>query len=174
VKLISVLGSIALAMTIASAPANAAVVYTGTTTGCFANCGIAANFSTNVSDPGTAGNVGLSFAGTTFTAQPGPTLTLGTITLAGTSNVDPADTDFFLKVTFSQPGNGSSTFDAVMQGSINNGGGGTLLFNFGGAQLISFAGGSFDLTVADVSFGRGDQSQANYRNHIRSCSHRGP
>jgi hypothetical protein len=144
---------------LASAPANAAVVYTGSTTGCFSGCGNSAAFSANAIEPGATGNVGLSFSGASFANQPGPSLAnLGTITLAGTNDVDPFDSDFFLKITFTQPGNGSSTFDAVMQGSINHGGGGTLLFNFGPAQPITFTGGSFDLTIADVTFGRGDSS----------------
>jgi len=164
-KLIPFLGGIALAITAASAPAHAVVVYSGTTTGCFANCGIASNFAANLTEPGTTGNVGLSFAGTSFTGQLGPSLTLGTITLAASQNVDPVDTDFFLKIAFSQPGNGSSTFDALLQGSINNGGGGSLVFNFGPAQPITFTGGSFNLTVDDITFGR-DNLSAQITGHI--------
>ena len=155
-KLRYLFAGIALALTVA--PAHAAIVYSGSTTGCFSGCANPLAFGTNKTDPGTAGNVGLSFAGSTFANEAGPTLlNLGTITLAGSNDVDPADTDFFLKVVFSQPGSGSGTFDAIMQGSINHGGGGTLTFNFPStSQQVTYSGGSFDLTINDVVFGRGD------------------
>lgn len=152
-KLVQIFGGIVLATALAAAPARAAVVYAGSTTGCFSdvNCGTAANFHTNVSDNGSSDTSGLNFAGTTFTNQAGPTLTLGTMSLQTNTNDNPISNDFFLDVLFTLPGNGTSTFEAALTGAINNGGQGTIVINFGGAQTINFAGGSFSLTVDDIT-----------------------
>ncbi len=94
---------------------------------------------------------GLGFTGLSFSNQSGPDIDLGTLALAADKNVDPVSTDFFLKVVFTDPGNGGSTFDATLTGMLNPGNGnGTVTINFGGAQLITFAGGSFNLTVDDL------------------------
>jgi PEP-CTERM motif len=146
VKFAHILGGIAMAITVASAPAHAAIVYTGSTTGCFSGCGVDSNFLTSVSDSG-----GLNFVGRTFTGQAGPTLDLGTLSLQATKDVNPVSDDFLLKVVFSEPGSGSSTFDAVLTGSINHGSQGNVLINFGSAQTVSFSGGSFSLLVDDIT-----------------------
>jgi hypothetical protein len=150
-KFAYVLGAAAAVMIASAAPA-AAVTYSGSTTGCFSNCGNAANFHTSVSDNGGSQTSGLNFVGTTFSGAAGPTLTLGTISLQNDDDINPASNDFFLKVVFSQPGNGSSTFDATLTGSINNDDG-NVFITFGGAQTITFAGGSFKLLVDDISLG---------------------
>lgn len=138
---------IVVATVLAVAPAQAVVFFSGSTTGCFVNCNNIANFSGAVSDSG-----GLGFTGSSFLNQPGPDVTLGTLTLLASSNVNPVSDDFFLRVVFTDPGNGGSTFDATLTGMLNPGNGnGTVTINFGGAQLITFAGGSFNLTVDDLS-----------------------
>jgi hypothetical protein len=145
-KLRSLALGIAVATNLAASPADAAIVFSGSTTGCFVDCGNVANFSTSVSDTG-----GLAFSGSTFLNQAGPDITLGTLTLLADKNVDPVSTDFFLKVVFTDPGSGGSTFDATLTGQLNPGNGnGTVSINFGGAQLITFAGGSFNLAVDDL------------------------
>jgi hypothetical protein len=146
VKFAHILAGIAMATTLASAPAHAAIVYTGSTTGCFSACGVNSNFLASVGDSG-----GLNFVGASFTGQPGPTLDLGALSLQATKDVNPVSDDFFLKVVFSEPGSGSSTFDAVLTGSINHGSQGNVLINFGAAQTVAFAGGSFSLLVDDIS-----------------------
>jgi PEP-CTERM motif len=145
-KLKQVLFGVAAATMLSVAPAQAVVVFSGSTTGCFVDCNNDANFSGAVSDTG-----GLAFTSSSFSNQPGPDISLGTLTLQASSGVNPVSDDFFLKVVFTDPGNGGSTFDATLTGMLNSGNGnGTVTINFGGAQLITFAGGSFNLTVDDL------------------------
>jgi hypothetical protein len=146
------LGIAALAAFNAST-ADAAIVYAGNTTACIANCG-GANpvFSSTLVAPGSNGDFGVKFDGVSFSSSNSTLTDLGTITLLGTKNVDPTASDFFLKVTFTIPGAGSSTFDATIDGKINNGGNGFLTFDFGGAQTVTYAGGSFSLLINDLVF----------------------
>ena len=131
--------------------ANAAILYGGDTTACIASCtGANPVFSTTLIVPGS--DFGVRFDGTSFSSSSTTLADLGTITLLGTKNVDPTPSDFFLRVTFNVPGAGSSTFDATIEGQINNGGNGFLTFNFGGAQTVNYAGGSFSLLIDDLQF----------------------
>ena len=131
--------------------AHAAILYGGDTTACITSCtGATPVFSTSLVIPGS--DFGVSFAGTSFGSSTSTLSDLGTITLLGTSNVDPTPSDFFLKVTFNVPGAGSSAFDATIDGKINNGSNGFLTFNFGGAQTITYSGGSFSLLINDLQF----------------------
>ena len=66
------------------------------------------------------------------------------MTLQNEEAVNPASDDFFLKVIFTESGFGGATFDATLTGKLNSGNGnGTVSINFGAAQPITFAGGSF-------------------------------
>jgi hypothetical protein len=135
-----------LASPVATTPASAAI-YTGSTTGCFAGpfCAIPGAFTTNANDPG------LTFDGSTFTNQLGPDLNLGTLALTNVIFDDPFSTDFLLKVTFTAPGSGNTTFDATLTGSVIFLVGGTVTIDFGPAQTVSYNGGSFKLLVDDIN-----------------------
>jgi hypothetical protein len=145
-NIVRTLGVAALATALAgAAPASASIVYSGSTTGCFANCGIATNFGTSVSDPG-----GISFTSSTFSNQPGPSIDLGTLTLDAAKSVNPVSDNFFLDVVFTAPGAGGTTFDATLTGMLNPGNGnGTVTIDFTPAT-ITYAGGSFILSVAEL------------------------
>jgi hypothetical protein len=139
------IAGISLAAVLAAAPAHASIVFSGSTTGCFANCTVAANFGTSASDPG-----GISFTGSTFSGLSGPSIDLGTLTLAANKDVNPVSNAFFLNVVFSQPGVGSGTFDATLTGMLNPGNGnGTVKIDFA-PLTINFAGGSFLLSVPEI------------------------
>jgi hypothetical protein len=130
---------------------HAAILYGGDTTACVSGCtGANPVFSTILDVPGS--DFGVRFDGTSFSSNTSILTDLGTITLLGTRNVDPTPSDIFLKVTFNIPGAGSSSFDATIDGKINNGGNGFLTFNFGGAQTVTYAGGSFSLLIDDLQF----------------------
>ena len=138
------IAGLSIIVLLAAAPANA-VVFTGSTTGCFSNCGVSTNFGTSVSDPG-----GITFSGSSFTGQSGPTLDLGTLALTATSSVKPVSNSFVLDVVFSQPGSGSGTYDATLTGQLNPGNGnGTVKIDFT-PQTINFAGGSFLLSIGNA------------------------
>ena len=131
--------------------AQAAILYAGNTTACVSGCtGLNPVFSSTLTVPGS--DFGVQFNGASFSSSTSTLTDLGTITLLGTKNVDPTPSDFFLKVSFTVPGAGSSTFDATIDGKINNGSNGFLTFDFGGAQTVTYAGGSFSLLINDLQF----------------------
>jgi hypothetical protein len=151
-----ILGAAALAVVAVSSPA-AAVVYSGSTTGCFTGCGNSANYHTNVSDNGGVFSGGLNFAGTSFSGAAGPTLNLGSMALQSLLSDNPASNNFSLNVTFTDPGAGGTSFNATLNGLI-------FLFlgnvqiDFGAAQTISYNGGSFKLLVDDINLNLFNQS----------------
>jgi hypothetical protein len=140
-KLTYILGA-AVALVLATAAPAAAVTYTYTTQGCFGSC--VGGFQTNVS------NNGLSFSGI-FPALSDST---SPITL-GSFSINPLFTgtdsgEFDLKITFSSPGSATSTFEANLSGAIVFGFGGVTVDWDPNGQLVTYPGGSFKLTLADI------------------------
>lgn len=140
------------ALFVAPAAASAQLSVVGTTTGCVgAGC-------TSFSSSATYGNSGLEFTGGAFgRTLYGPSdfdlITLGSLRLIE----DPQNTIdngvFRLRISFSSPATAAQTiFTADVDGVYNRG----LLPNdrasitFGAPQTITYAGGSFDLWIADV------------------------
>ena len=64
-KLANMLAGIAFATTLAAAPVQASVVYSYSTLGCFADCGIGTNFVSSAHDNGGNDTAGINFSGTT-------------------------------------------------------------------------------------------------------------
>jgi hypothetical protein len=100
---------------------------------------------------------GLTFAGidspATTSSLP---LSLGSMTFENPFVDKPADKIFDLQVVFSSPGSGSSNLVANLSGSIGlmartGAVVGAVLVDFGAGQTISYDGGSFTLTVDDVT-----------------------
>lgn len=143
-------------------PARASVVFSYSTTGCFSNCNIASNFSATASDPGKNSQFkGLDFSGVNLNNQPGLTLDLGTFTLQANSAISPQSSTFSLDIAFTLPSNATSTFDAVVSGQINkNQASGDITVDFGPQQLITFAGGSFDLQIGNIDLTHTQISEA--------------
>jgi hypothetical protein len=150
-KFSGLLGAAALALSFAAAPAEASVLFTGSTEGCFgAGC---STFSTTATD-----NPKLTFASGSFSGSTDNTLSvnLGTFSL-GTGTHTYTGDDFTLEVLFSVPAgvspNGtSSTFDATVSGQVQQGQNGNVSVNFDNtAHSYSWAGGTFTLAVDDVS-----------------------
>jgi hypothetical protein len=146
----------AIAVALASSPSQA-TVFTFTTSGCFA-VSACSNFTTTASEAGPNG-AGLNFAGI---ASPGtttssPPLSLGSMTLQNVTFDNPSGDVFDLQVIFTSPGDGSNSFVANLTGSIAKGFGvggrvaGTVTVDFGAGQTIAYDGGSFTLTVDDLS-----------------------
>jgi len=151
-RLRNIFSAAALAVLFITSQAAAAPVYTGSTTGCFYFCSFPGTFSSSAIDPG------LVFTGTNFSNQSGPTLNLGTLALSNPIFAAPFSNDFFLKVTFTAPGAGNTTFDALLSGSVNFITGGAVTIDFGGAQTISYLGGSFKLLIDDIVLTLGNPS----------------
>jgi hypothetical protein len=147
----------AAAVVFASAAPAAAVTFSGSTTGCFgSNC---SSFQTTASaatgNPSDSGSE-LSFNTGSFnvTTTTGPvTISLGSFTLGDNSNNYGNDT-FKLKIDFTAPTGASpdpsNAFVADLTGNVNINGG-TVTIDFGGAQSFTFGGGTFNLTVNDVT-----------------------
>lgn len=134
-KILNLAGLVTLAA-LASAPVHAAVVFSGSTTGCFgASC--------------TASLDQLSFTGASFTTvSAGTTFTLGSFAL-GNGTVPDYTSSFVLDVAFTVPAGttGSNLFDAAITGSVS-GNSGSVTINFDNTpQAFSFTGGSFTLAV---------------------------
>lgn len=148
-KLNALFGAVALAATLAAAPANAVVV-SGSTTGCFGS-----SCSTFTASPT---NEDLRFTGQSFSSN---ITTTGSVTLGNFSLFDGFDINsalegdtFKLRVDFTAPAGTSPdpfTFTAVLDANLI-----PLLdelkidFN-NTAQSFSFTGGTFTLAVQDVS-----------------------
>ncbi len=147
-KILNLIGLVTVAL-LASAPAHAAIVFAGSTTGCFgANC---TNFAS------TANFDHLSFAGTTFSTGAGSTFTLGSFTLAN-GTVPDYTNSFVLDVAFTFPAGttGSNLFDAAITGSVQDHNG-SVTINFDNSpHAFTFSGGSFTLAVNDLTIIIGD------------------
>lgn len=150
-KLASLIGAAALALGFAAAPAEAAILFTGSTAGCFGpSC---STFTTTANDvPNLYFNTG-SFSGSTDDTL---AVNLGSFNLAtGTHNY--TGDSFTLEVLFTLPSgvtpNGSSSvFAATVNGQVKTGNNGDVFIDFDNtAHNYSWAGGTFTLAVEDVS-----------------------
>src|SRR4051794_5312608 len=83
-----------------SAPSQAALVYSYSTTGCFTNSICNPSSSTASTGGAVRGEGGLNFKGTTAKNQLGPSLNLGGMSLQNILFDDPSATKFDLKVNF--------------------------------------------------------------------------
>ena len=148
-KFLSAIGAAALALTFASGPASAAVVFAGSTLGCFgAGC---SSYSTSANDlPGK-----LTFTGDTFIGSTDTTLEigLGTFALANGTHTYTGES-FTLQILFTDPFGvtPNATYTASISGSVHGNNGKIDYINFDNTpQTFSFAGGTFTLQVFDVS-----------------------
>lgn len=153
-KIINMLGAAALVASFWTSPAAAATVFSGSTTGCFdSGCS-----PTLLSGTDQLGFLGKSFSGSTTSGSL-------TVNFGGFAVSDPAwflgdfndsyyGKTFTLKVSFTSPAGTSpnpADFSADLTGTLNWLTGGQLQIDFGNAQHFSFAGGSFDLALNDVT-----------------------
>jgi hypothetical protein len=133
-----------------SAPSQAALVYSYSTTGCFTSTSCTPSSPTASTGGAVRGEGGLTFKGTTASNKSGPSLNLGSMSLQNLLFDDPSATKFDLQVSFSSPiGAGSSTFTADLVGLIFLGLG-YVEIDFGGPQTIKYDGGSFKLAIDDI------------------------
>jgi hypothetical protein len=157
-KFVQLIGAAAVAATLASAPAHAEVLFTGSALGCFgASC-----TPVITQTDGHLTYLGSTFSGTTI----GGLLSVGSAA-STTSNLDNfgsfnllngtntyTGTVFDLAVAFSAPtgvAGGSSTFVANLLGSVT-GNNGSVTINFDNTDhVFSFDGGTFTLSINDVS-----------------------
>jgi PEP-CTERM motif len=161
-KLIHTLGAAALAVAFAMTPAKAAVLFSGSTAGCFG--GGCNSFSTTPSD-----NPGLSYTGTSFSGTTNASdqlvLNLGTFALAP-GNQTYTGESFTLEVLFTVPAgvspNGTaSTFTAGITGEVTQGQNGAVSVDFDNTlHNYSWGGGTFTLQAFDVSPFSVNQSNA--------------
>jgi hypothetical protein len=125
------------------------ITVTGSTTGSFSAT------STNVNGP--LSFTGAAFSGTTVGGFAG--FTLGTLTLSGGPATVFTGQTFTMTVTFTAPPgtSGPGNFTATLFGQVNSTGAGGVNFNFANdffnPQTFTFAGGSFDFYVDDVTVG---------------------
>jgi hypothetical protein len=162
------LAGIALVALFSSNSANAApVTFSGTSTGCFSNCGSNNNFHDQVSDQD------LSFNGTnfsrTFTA-PSTTIDLGAFTVS-----DPLTANFYsgqsftLDVNFSNSVNASPDsphFGASLTGILNFVTGGDVTIDFSNTPTVITVGNvQYDLTIGDVTLATSGLSGFNFTDH---------
>jgi hypothetical protein len=147
-RIVSAIGAAALALAFASAPASAAVLFAGSTQGCFG--GGCSSFATAAND-----QPNLYFTGSNFSNSTDDTLslTLGTFNLqTGTHNY--TGDSFSLKILFTNPSGVSpdAIFTATVNGQVKQGQNGALSIDFNNTpQNFSWAGGSFSLMIEDVS-----------------------
>lgn len=120
--------------------ANASVVFSGTTDGCFG--------STSCTPTTNAATQNLQFAGGSFTDIPLGSVNLGSFTLGPNGNTYSGS--FVLNVLFSAPAIGTQTFDATLNGTINGNGSGPLTITFANGTQ-TFDNGLYTLTVGDLS-----------------------
>ena len=132
---------LAAALTLGFGQANAVVLFSGTTDGCFGATTCTA--TTNPSDGK------LSFADGSFSSVPAGTVTLGSFSLHnGSGNFNE---NFELFVTFTVPSGTSSgqPFTASVLGSVS-GNSGSVAIDFNNTpQTFSFNGGTFTLSITD-------------------------
>lgn len=145
----AIFGAVALAATLAAAPASAAV-FSGSTTGCFG--------SSCSSFGSTKENEDLRFTGASFSSA---ITTTGSVTLGTFSLFDDRDIDndlegdtFKVRVDFTAPAGTSPdpvTFTALLDATIVSGPD-SLLINFNNTpQSFAFNGGTFTLALQDVT-----------------------
>jgi hypothetical protein len=145
-KILNFVGFIAVAV-LASAPAHSAIVFSGSTTGCFgaANC-------TNFTSSANVDNH-LTFTGATFSNVPAGPVTLGSFVLG--NGTDTYNTNFVLDIAFTVPAGttGSNLFDATVTGSVHGGNGSATIdfANNNAPQAFTFPGGSFTVVVNDLT-----------------------
>jgi len=133
-----------------SAPSQAALVYSYSTSGCFTSTICIPSSQTASTGGAVRGEGGLNFKGTTASNKSGPTLSFGSMSLQNILFDDPSATKFDLKVNFTSPaGAGSSNFTADLVGLIFLGLG-YVEIDFGGPQTIKYDGGSFKLAIDDI------------------------
>lgn len=141
-----------LALAIALTPARGAILFTGSTAGCFGSC---STFSTTAFD-----NPGLTYTGAPFSGTTDATdnliVNLGTFALTPGSDTYTGDS-FTLEVSFTVPSgvnpNGTnSTFLAAITGQVVQGQNGSASVDFDNTlHNYTFNGGAFTLAVVDVS-----------------------
>jgi hypothetical protein len=140
-KVSPAIGAIAFALTIASAPSNAAVLFSGSTEGCFGSGCIPI-----IANPSFAH---LAFASTTFSdISAGTTFDLGSFSLGnGSFTYDEA---FDLVVSFTEPvGSGSKMFVSEIDGHVHGNGADVPLTVTFDPSTLAFNG--FTLTVNDLT-----------------------
>jgi len=146
----TIIAGLAASTLLWSAPSQAALLYSYTTTGCFTNTSCTPSSATASTGGAVQGEGGLNFKGTTATNQSGPSLNLGSMSIQNILFDDPSATKFDLKISFSSPtGAGSSIFTADLVGLIFLGLG-YVEIDFGGPQTIKYDGGSFKLKIDDI------------------------
>lgn len=150
-KFASLIGAAALVLGFAAAPAEAAILFTGSSAGCFgAGC---STFTTTAKD-----NPNLYFNSGSFSGSTDDTLAinLGSFNLATGTNDYTGDL-FTLEVLFTlptgvTPNGSSSVFAATVNGQVKKGQNGDVFIDFDNtAHNYSWAGGTFTLEVGDVS-----------------------
>ena len=148
-NILNIAGLIAGAL-LASAPAHAVTVvdFSGTTEGCFGtNCTLASS----------ASDSHLSFAGGTFTSIPAGPVNVGFGSFTMGNGTETYDTTFTLDISFTAPaGSGSNTFDADVTGTVHGGSGGVTINFDNTAETFNYSGGSFTVSVNDLSISLGD------------------
>lgn len=151
-KFLHLLGAAVVAVAFGSTPA-AAVVFSGSTTGCFGTgCSPAPLAITDqlafVGNP--------SFSGSTTTGPLNVVFGAFAVSDPLVFLLDFNDTysgQFNLKVDFTAPAASPDPafFSANLSGTLNWRNGGLLTIDFGDAQHFTFAGGSFNLEIQDVT-----------------------
>lgn len=146
------------AAALVAVPASAQVVhFQGSTKGCF---GASCTATTVANDDGGILSGGLTFTGGTFNQSTDPTGFLGvggaTDNLGafylGNNGHNYNGDMFTLLVNFTLPGSASGTFDAMLHGIVTSGTAGSVFLDFDNTpQTFNYNGGSFTLTVNDVS-----------------------
>jgi hypothetical protein len=141
-KIAYVLNIAAVALTLGVAPASA-VVFTGSTQGCFGPPCTLANSAVDQKD--------LTFQNAAFSSA-SLTPILGTFSLVGGGGNPTFNEVFELAVTFSAPLGSTGNFTADVTGSVH-GGAGTAFIDFSSspAETFSYDGGSFTLSIGNVT-----------------------
>lgn len=151
-KAYCLLGAVAVAVSLSMSPASAAV-FSGNTTGCFGSACSTYVHTTTSDQLVFTGNT--SFNGSTTS---GPlNLNFGSFSVTDPGFFDFSDSydgqTFKLRVDFTAPTGTSPdpfNFSASLSGTLDWIAGGQLRIDFGPSQHFTFAGGSFDLSIADV------------------------
>jgi opacity protein-like surface antigen len=158
--LLTVVGAAALT---AATAANAAVTFSGTTSGCFetpggSGCVLAPAATDNGTLNFSAGTFSQTTNAANFAGIGGTTNNFGSITLFP-SLYDYSNDTFDLLITFtSPPGTGAGSFTANLLGSLTSDGTGGVNFNFlNPTQYVTDgAGGTYEIHVNDLAFSGSD------------------
>jgi hypothetical protein len=150
VRRVAQVAAASAALAVVPAIAGAQLSLQWQSTGCFKNVFQGSACSPTASS---ASYQGLSFQGSAF----GPQFVASTpfTTSFGTLSIDENAGNYFvdnfrLRVSFTQPAGGQSTFtaDIDVTGVLSEN---SATFNFGAPQTVSWAGGSFSLSLADLT-----------------------